>query len=279
MVNNAVRYTFKKRGIYYFVRRVPQHVRGQQGPERISFSLNTRSAETAASRVKSLLTQLDEAWFLRKIEAHPQLGRALRRESSAVVGRERSAVVEGESSRAVADGSIMSCALQCYLHQKGRNRSNTFHTAAERACGYFIAACGDKPLAKYTRLDAKIFRDSLVTRGLAGSSIARNIGAVNAVINFTIKDDALPITNPLQGVQFDREAGVQKRLVIPTTIIHSVQQRCFVTDDELRWLIALVSDTGLRLAEAAGLNRADIHLEATCPLLTVRPHLSIGAEL
>ena len=38
-------------------------------------------------------------------------------------------------------------------------------------------------------------------------------------------------------------------------------------DDEARWLIALVSDTGMRLAEAAGLHMNDIELFSGTPHL------------
>jgi integrase len=50
-----------------------------------------------------------------------------------------------------------------------------------------------------------------------------------------------------------------------------MQQLCMEKDDEARWLIALVSDTGLRLAEAVGLLAADIKLETVdCPHRVVR---------
>ena len=35
--------------------------------------------------------------------------------------------------------------------------------------------------------------------------------------------------------------------------IKKVQSLCRDNDDEIRWLIALISDTGMRLSEAAGL--------------------------
>ena len=40
-----------------------------------------------------------------------------------------------------------------------------------------------------------------------------------------------------------------------------LQRICFDMDDELRWLIALLSDTGMRLAEAVGLLSDDINLD------------------
>ena len=37
-----------------------------------------------------------------------------------------------------------------------------------------------------------------------------------------------------------------------------IQHACQITDDEPRWLVALISDTGMRLNEAAGLAKEDI---------------------
>ena len=45
-----------------------------------------------------------------------------------------------------------------------------------------------------------------------------------------------------------------------------------MVDDEKRWLIALISDTGMRLAEAAGLHRNDIELDSEIPYLRIRKH-------
>ena len=45
-----------------------------------------------------------------------------------------------------------------------------------------------------------------------------------------------------------------------------------VIDDEKRWLVSLISDTGMRLAEAAGLFTSDIKLEEEIPCIKLRRH-------
>ncbi len=45
---------------------------------------------------------------------------------------------------------------------------------------------------------------------------------------------------------------------MPADALATIQAKCREHDDELRWLVALVSDTGMRLAEAAGMTREDI---------------------
>ncbi len=145
-----------------------------------------------------------------------------------------------------------------YQRLKGHGRPVTFLRAAERACGYVIDACGDKHLDAYTKADANAFRDKLIASGLAGSSITRVIGTVRAVTNFAASEQGLTLNNPFAGVCYDRSAGVSERHPVPADALAVIQSKCRQHDDELRWLVALVSDTGMRLAEASGLTREDI---------------------
>lgn len=148
--------------------------------------------------------------------------------------------------------------MATYIRLKGSGKSKTFQRAAERSCGYVIDICGDKVLNEYTRKDANAFRDALVSRRLAGSSITRIFGTVRAVTNFAASEEGLTLTNPFGGVYYDRTAGVVDRLPIPVDSIRRIQTECYRLNDEIRWLVALVADTGMRLAEAAGLLCEDI---------------------
>ena len=63
-----------------------------------------------------------------------------------------------------------------------------------------------------------------------------------------------------------------KRKPIPAEELKSVQQICFEIDDDIRWLIALISDTGMRLSEAAGLAVSDLHIDAPTPFVRLVEH-------
>jgi integrase len=170
------------------------------------------------------------------------------------------------------DGPTLIDALGVYLELKGNGKAKSFRQSAERACGYVIENCGNKPLAAYTRQDALVFRDWLVARGLTGSSVTRNFSYVKAVINFALSEFALDIRNPFVGVYHDRSKGVVTRKPIPLDALRHVQRECVQIDDDIRWLVALVSDTGMRLAEAAGLSRSDFNLQGDIPFVEVRKH-------
>jgi integrase len=160
-----------------------------------------------------------------------------------------------------------------YLTLKGSSKSEGFKRTTERSCGYVIDVCGDKPLNEYTKADANKFRDDLIKRGLAGSSITRVFGSVRSVFNFATSEEGLSMNNPFAKVYYDRTAGVSDRIPMPVEDIRKVQQKCYELDDELRWLVALVSDTGMRLSEAAGLLREDIQTDDQGQLVVnVTPH-------
>lgn len=253
MENISRRYVFVKEGIYYFIRRIPADLRQHYSAGKISYSLRTRSPAVAISRANRAACKLDEYWYHLRTQDVDLPGKHLLRH-----GLTRPSPRQ-EDDAAVTTGALtLSEAVLTYLRLKGQGRPETFHRAAHRSCGYVIDVCGDKPLPDYTKADANNFRDALIKRGLAGSSITRIFGTVRAVFNFAVAEEGLSITSPFANVYYDRNAGVSGRSPIPVEDIRTVQQKCREIDDEMRWLVALVADTGMRLAEAAGLLREDI---------------------
>ena len=163
-------------------------------------------------------------------------------------------------------------AVQLYLDLKGVNKAKTFHSAATRACAYLTHYCGDKDLTEFNRPDATAFRDYLVARGLNGSLVVRVFTTIKSIFNFSCSEYGLDIKNPFSCIYMNRDDGVQKRLPIPNKTIITVQEECKKTNDDIRWLIGLISDTDLRLSEATGLAINDIVLDADIPHLIIQPH-------
>ena len=100
----------------------------------------------------------------------------------------------------------------------------------------------------------------------------RVFGAVKAIIQLTIAEHGLDCSNVFRGTSLPKKDDVRKRQPIPIEIIQSVQAECRATDDDLRWLIALLSDTGMRLAETVGLLVTDIRLDTDIPHVMIRQH-------
>jgi site-specific recombinase XerD len=120
--------------------------------------------------------------------------------------------------------------------------------------------------------DAGRFRDYLFDRGMSSSSVKRVFSSVRAVINLAIREQGLSINNVFS-VTFipDNEAKMQ-RLPIPTDVLFTIQHECMQMDDEPRWLIALISDTGMHLSEACGLLTSDICHDGDKPYINLTAH-------
>ena len=264
MQTKRVRYTFNRGGYYYFTRRVPTDLQQHYLCPRIVQGLNTKCPSTAKTRALVAAAKLSEYWSHLRMTDPKLMGQHMLRSYS--VGK---AVKSQESP---AQSMSLYEALQTYLTIKGKGKGKTFHAAAERACNYLVEATAHKDLHEYTRQDALDYRDYLIAKGLAGSSISRIYNALNSTLNFTISEYALDISNPFSRVYFDRTDKVKKRLPIPSGILKQIQNECHRIDDDMRWLLALISDTGLRLSEAAGLHRDDLVIDHEIPHLIVQAH-------
>jgi integrase len=268
LLTKKVPYTFNRAGYYYFSRRVPADLLGHYSYPRIVQGLKTRSAQTAKSRALVAAAKLDEYWSHLRMTGPDLIGRSLLKSGYGSFARNTQLDVSSATEQCIS----LPEALETYVTQKGAGKPKTFKAAAQRACTYLVDACGAKDLAEYTRADALRYRDHLIARGLVGSSVGRVISSIRAVFNFAISEYALDIKNPFVGMYFDKSAGVSKRLPIPIKDIRKVQHQCRLIDDDLRWLVALVSDTGMRLAEGAGLLKSDIILDADIPHISLKPH-------
>jgi len=254
-------YTFQKSGIWYFSRRIPADLKRHYSTGRIAYSLRTKSIRDARMRAMNDAAKLDRHWHILRISSNDLPGKHF----LALPGQ----VFDYEPS---SDTHSLKAAVAIYLRLKGNSRPPTFEAAVRRSCGYLVDCCGMKELNNYVRSDATKFRDYLFAKGLNGASVARIFGTVRAVINLALSEFGLSIVNPFSNVYFDQSQGVKKRLPVKPEDIKKVQAECFKTDDEKRWLVALVTDTGMRLAEGAGLLKSDFILEDGILCVDIKPH-------
>lgn len=267
----SAEFTFVKNGIFYFSRRVPRDLQDHYLSPRIAYSLRTRSPSIARTRAVRDAHQLDEYWYHLRLKDRRLPGQSRLRLGQVETAAPRSIASQG-NLQAQSETVTLTEAVAIYLRLKGKGKAVTFHRAAERACGALLDVVGNKDITAYTKADANKLRDALVERELAGSSITRMLGTVRSVVNFAASECGVSIHNPFGNVYFDRKAGVEERQPIPTETIPDIQKKCRKLDDEVRWLVALVSDTGMRLAEGAGLLRSDIKLDGPTPHVVIQEH-------
>ena len=249
MVDQNCTYLFQRRSTYYYSRRVPKELQSKIGRQRIVVSLKTRSL-SKASRFGQLITQkLDEDWlFLR-------LGKQL-------------GVATG-SKQVLAP--TLSATLKHYLQLRGKDKSKNFHQTAHRNTRLVIDMFSDKALNEYSSVDAGRLRDRLMEQRLSPMSVRRAFTCIKAIFNFGLAEYGIDCANPFARIHMP-QATYKKRLPIPIETIRAIQSACFEMDDDLRWLVALISDTGMRLSEAAGLAIEDICLDHQVPHINLCPH-------
>ena len=252
MVDHFHKYIYQKRGFYYFSRRVPKELYQHHAKQRIVLALNTRSKSIALKYAQVISQRLDNRWLPMRLDA---MG--------------LSNVVANDVG--VINAPTLSKATQQYLQLKGIGKPKTSHQAALRNAGVFINICGNKVLSEYRTTDAGKVRDILIERGLNVLSVKRTFTTIRAIINLSISENGLDIRNAFSYIYMP-QAISKKRVSIPVNTIREIQQACYEIDDDMRWLIALISDTGMRLAEAAGLCIEDIHLDGEIPYVDLKPH-------
>jgi integrase len=209
-----------------------------------------------------LASELEDHWYILR-------RREIKHRLSSVFGDGSDHIRQTASVTGV--GPQLSAALEVYLSLKGAGRPKTFEAGARRAVGYLLEVTDDKPIDAYVRADANAFREYLRGRGLSSESIGRNLTSIRAIVNFVSKEEGLQPPLAFSGVYLGEPTRKADRYVPTTTELRSLQARCRFSNDELRWLLALISDTGLRLSEALGLSCEDVRLDTPHPCVVIEP--------
>jgi integrase len=170
-----------------------------------------------------------------------------------------------------SDTPLLSEALAKYLLLKGNGKDKTFVRGANRNIQYVTDQLGDRPIDAYTSADAAALRDKLIENGLSVSSVKRNFSTIRSIVNLTITEQGLDCINAFARTYMPDDDR-QRRLPIPVDCIKSIQADCHDADDDMRWVVALLSDTGMRLGEAVGLATTDINLSDKIPHINITPH-------
>ncbi|MDP6968861.1 MAG: integrase [Gammaproteobacteria bacterium] len=252
-------YIYLRKNTYYYSRRVPLDMLDQYTSKRIVLSLRTRSRRAALRGAQQISIQLENHWSAIRVD---DITKKLAQQTSK---QKLSPTFQG-------CGYDLLDAKDLYLRLKGQGKGETFQRIAERNIEYVAEAIGNKDLSEYTSTDGAAFRDALIARGLAISSVKRIFSSVRSILNLIIKEHGLSVVNPFAGTYMPEEQQVKKRSVIPQKTIRKIQSMCVQHNDDLRWMVSLISDTGTRLGEACGLKSKDIVLDDKIPHVTIRPN-------
>ena len=251
-------YFYKRNETFYFSRSIPADLRYRFNKRKIEVSLRTKSETIAAKSAAALSDRLERYWDSLRMEA--------------IYSRELGIKVLENTNTAQPGDYKLSTALKLYHRLKGIGKSRLFFEVSTRSIRYLEEYLGHDNLFAVKPLDAGHFRDSLFERGLSSSSVKRVFSSVRAIVNLAIREHGLAIENIFSGTFIPDDGNKKQRLPIPNDLLTQLQSECRNLDDEPRWLIALISDTGMRLSEACGLQTSDINLNTDTPNINLIEH-------
>ena len=257
MYTKSPHYLYQRNGTFYFSRQVPLDLQSRFNKKRVVISLRTPSEQKAIISANKLADRLDNYWNTLRLELFHTKELKL-----SFLDNEK---VKSEKVK-------LSEALDIYIKLKGNGKDNLFHRTAKRNVSYTIECFGNIDITSLKPIDAGKYSDFLFNKGLSTSSVRRVFSSINAVINITINEIGVNMTNPFSGTFIPDDNKKKTRLPIPIQNIRNIQDECKSIDDDNRWLIALISDTGMRLSEATGLLASDIILETNIPHINLVNH-------
>ena len=243
-------------GIYYYVRRVPYDLTSCYDVKRLCFSLKTKSASAAVRASKSINQRLEDYW----------LGLRLQNMDIPAIQVVRATDEADDATLCLSE------ACELYLRLKGVGKDKVFTRTANRNTQYVTKLLGDRPISSYSSNEAAQFRDWCIGQGMGIKTVKRVFASVRAIINLAISEEGFDCSNAFAKTYFPDDDNAQSRQPISMEDLKKVQSLCKDIDDEMRWLIALISDTGMRLGEAAGLLKEDIKVNEPIPHIDLKPH-------
>jgi len=251
-------YFYKRGETFYFSRAVPSDLQHRFDKRKVEVSLRTKSEPRARKSAAALSDRLERYWDSLRMEM--------------IYSRELGLSVIEEATARQASKLTFDEMLELYHRLKGVGKTKLFFQGSERSIRYLKDCLGHNSVDGLMPGDAGLFRDYLLERGMSASSVKRVIASIREILNLAIRERGLSGPNIFNGVFIPEDPDKRSRPPIPLGEIQRIQNECRSADDEPRWLLALISDTGVRLAEACGLLRSDFELTDAIPHLVIREH-------
>jgi len=254
MSKHKAPYLYTKRGVFYLQKRIPIELTNRYGRQFIRKSLRTKDLKQAIRIASTLVDGLEREWL------NIRFGLSSEMPTTDLL------LLQQDKEPVLSEACFDYCKI------KGKLDDKKFRQLAERVTSEVIALSGNKALSSYSIHDAKAYRDFLQARGAATMTVKRNFAVIRSIWNLSAREYGINTKNPFANINYGTGSEPVKRKPIPIESIRLVQNECMKADDEIRWLIALISDTGMRLAEAAGLHLEDVHLDVEMPHISLVEH-------
>ncbi len=152
---------------------------------------------------------------------------------------------------------------------------------SERAWNILMDITGNITLDNLKREHANQFVRAVIAKGKGPkgngpATVERYLKQISPIITTAIREFELAMNNPFTGVTIpNKDEGQRKpRGSFTKDEIMAIQEKCHEKNDQRRWAIAMLSDTGARLAEIVGLRKSDVFLDGEIPYIHIALHSS-----
>lgn len=299
----SIRHTYTRNGYFYFQRAVPLELQSIEGKATIKQALKTTDPIVASRMVEKINTALEARWArlrsdptgatqddlskARQLlddwglkprgEGKPDPEAAQLLQDQFDDGDEdwpsRLTLVQRKALDLLHHGHkpTLSDALQFYFERHAKGDDKDFRKTSTYAVNQFIEAVGDKVFAEITRNDVHTWLVwSVRQRGQGEGTLKRRLNSLCAVATMFIRENELDIPNRFSSHRIPKGAKKPvKRETFTLDELRTVQGEAREKDDDIRHMVAMLSDTCTRPAEIAGLRLADIVLEDPIPHICI----------
>lgn len=169
--------------------------------------------------------------------------------------------------------AVLSDALGVYLAEHDKRDDPKFTRYIRARFDELVAFKGDVPLADFTKTDARTYVDALLARDVKTTTVRRYVRGLAAVFSYWQQERDSSYPNPFAAVRIRGEGkDAKRRTPFDGPALQALYAQCRKADDPLRWIAALMIDTGARLAEVVGLALSDLQVDAEVPHVVFQPH-------
>lgn len=153
-------------------------------------------------------------------------------------------------------------------------RNKTAQQQYDRAWSVLMGITGDAIISDVRREHANLFVEKLRSRGITSETISKYVYQIKPVFDTGIREFELSISNPFENLTVAGNGAKKphERLPYTTEELRTIWWRCREMDNQRRWAIAMMSDTGARQGEIVGLRKDEVILAGDVPHILIRPN-------
>lgn len=298
--------TYTRNGYFYYQRAVPLHLQSIEGKKTIKQALKTTDPIAASRMVEKINAALETRWARLRSDPTGATQDDLSKARQLLDDWGLKPKGEGKPDPEAAqlfqdqfdDGSedwqdrldlirrkaldllhhghkpTLSDALKFYFERHPKGDDERFRKTPTIAADQFIKAVGDKVFVEITRNDVNAWLVwSVRQREQGEGTLKRRLNALCAVATMFIRENELDIPNRFSshGIPKGAKKSVKRKTFTPDEL-QTVQLEARSKDDDIRHMVAMLSDTCTRPAEIAGLRLTDIVLEDPIPHICIVEH-------